>query len=146
MRAWEGIRQFAQAFFIPVFSALVGVRLDLVPELDIPFFLRFLLPACGVKTLSVWGAARPAGEDSAFSGCLALAMNARGTLGVILVGATRKAGIINAEFFVVLVLVSVVTSQTAGFWLTGRASALKDAPAPAPAPAPTPLPAAPHGH
>ncbi|MFF3533884.1 cation:proton antiporter [Streptomyces sp. NPDC002466] len=125
-RAWEAIGRFSQAFFVPVFFALVGVRLDLVREFDVWFFVWFLLLACGVKTLSIWGAARLAGETSAFAGSLALALNARGTLGVILAGVTHQAGLINDGFFAVLVLVSVVTSQAAGFWLARRASALRD--------------------
>lgn len=126
LRAWEAIRQFSQSFFVPVFFALVGVRLDLVREFDMWFFVWFLLLACGVKTLSIWGAARLAGETSAFAGSLAVALNARGTLGVILAGVTHQAGLINGEFFAVLVLVSVVTSQAAGFWLARRAPALRD--------------------
>ncbi|MET9917257.1 cation:proton antiporter [Streptomyces sp. NPDC006435] len=125
-QAWEAIGRFSQAFFVPVFFALVGVRLDLVREFDVWFFVWFLLLACGVKTLSIWGAARLAGETSAFAGSLALALNARGTLGVILAGVTHQAGLINDGFFAVLVLVSIVTSQAAGFWLARRVSALRD--------------------
>ncbi|MEU6671067.1 cation:proton antiporter [Streptomyces sp. NPDC046727] len=125
LHAWEAIRQFSQSFFVPVFFALVGVRLDLAREFDVWFFCWFLLLACGVKTLSVWGAARLAGETSAFAGSLALALNARGTLGVILAGVTHQAGLIDGEFFAVLVLLSVVTSQVAGFWLARRAPALR---------------------
>ncbi|MFF4710752.1 cation:proton antiporter [Streptomyces eurythermus] len=141
-QAWEAIRQFAQSFFVPVFFALVGVRLDLAREFDVWFFTWFLLLACGVKTLSVWGAARLAGETPAFAGSLALALNARGTLGVILAGVTHQAEVISDGFFAVLVLVSVLTSQAAGYWLARRAPALRgpkplsvhrDAPDPSPA-------------
>ncbi len=113
-QAWGAIRQFSLAFFVPVFFAMVGMNVDLAQSFDPLFFGWFLLAACGVKTLSVWGAARLAGEERGFAGSLAIALNARGTLGVVLAGVTYQAGLINKPFFTVLVLVSLVTSQLAG--------------------------------
>jgi len=46
-----------------------------------------------------------------------LALNARGTLGVLLASVTLAAGIINEKFFAALVLVSILTCQLAGVWL-----------------------------
>ncbi|MFJ4863513.1 cation:proton antiporter [Streptomyces sp. NPDC088748] len=125
--AWEAIRQFSMAFFIPVFFVLVGVRLDLVRAFDPLFFLWFLTLACGIKTFSVWAAARLAGEDPLFSSSLAFALNARGTIGIVLAGVTRQAELINDRFFVVLVLVSLVTCQIAGFRLSKAADRLRTA-------------------
>ncbi|WP_079403506.1 cation:proton antiporter [Streptomyces sp. 3211] len=124
---WEAIRQFSMAFFIPVFFVLVGVRLDLVRAFDPLFFLWFLTLACGIKTFSVWAAARLAGEDPLFSSSLAFALNARGTIGIVLAGVTRQAELINDRFFVVLVLVSLVTCQIAGFRLSKAADRLRTA-------------------
>ncbi|WP_326586161.1 hypothetical protein [Streptomyces sp. NBC_01294] len=56
--------------------------------------------------VSIWAAARLAGEDRVFSSSLAVALNARGTIGIVLAGVTRQAELINDQFFVVLVLVS----------------------------------------
>ncbi|MET9596178.1 cation:proton antiporter [Streptomyces sp. NPDC006459] len=124
---WEAIRQFSMAFFIPVFFVLVGMRLDLVRAFDPLFFLWFLTLACGIKTFSVWAAARLAGEDPLFSSSLAFALNARGTIGIVLAGVTRQAELINDRFFVVLVLVSLVTCQIAGFRLSKAADRLRTA-------------------
>jgi hypothetical protein len=44
-------------------------------------------------------------------------MNARGGPGIVLATVTFTAGIINEEFFTVLVLLSIITSQAAGIWL-----------------------------
>ncbi|MFI8342012.1 cation:proton antiporter [Streptomyces sp. NPDC085639] len=121
---WEAIRQFSMAFFIPVFFVLVGMRLDLVRAFDPLFFLWFLTLACGIKTFSVWAAARLAGEEPLFSSSLAFALNARGTIGIVLAGVTRQAELINDRFFVVLVLVSLVTCQIAGFRLSKAADRL----------------------
>jgi Kef-type K+ transport system membrane component KefB len=117
LHAWEAIRQFALAFFIPVYFALVGMHLDLIRQLDPLFFVWFLLLACAVKAASVWSAARLAGADRPAATRFAVALNARGTPGVLLATVTLTAGVINERFFAALVLVSIVTCQIAGFWL-----------------------------
>ncbi|MEU9163912.1 cation:proton antiporter [Streptomyces sp. NPDC048424] len=129
---WGAIRQFSMAFFIPVFFVLVGMRLDLVRAFDPVFFLWFLTLACGIKMAGIWVGARLAGEDRVFSSSLAFALNARGTIGIVLAGVTRQAELINDRFFVVLVLVSLVTCQIAGFRLARAADRLRETAGPAP--------------
>jgi Kef-type K+ transport system membrane component KefB len=116
-RTWEALKSFSLAFFIPVYFAVVGLQLDLVRNLDVVFFLWFFVVACVVKSFSVWLGARLAGESRSSSVNLAVAMNARGGPGIVLATVTFSAGIINESFFVSLVLLSIVTSQIAGFWL-----------------------------
>jgi len=116
-RAWDALRSFSLAFFIPVYFAIVGLQLDLFRHLDLVFFLWFFLLACVVKSFSVWLGARLAGESQASSVNLAVAMNARGGPGIVLATVTFGAGIINENFFTALVLLSIFTSQIAGFWL-----------------------------
>lgn len=84
------------------------------------FLCRFLVPACAAKGMSVGTAARLSGAGPATATRLAVAMNARGTLGVVVASVTPSAGIIGERFFTALVLMSIVTSQIAGFRL-GRA-------------------------
>ncbi|MEU9083450.1 cation:proton antiporter [Streptomyces sp. NPDC048357] len=129
---WGAIRQFSMALFIPVFFVLVGMRLDLVRAFDPLFFLWFLTLACGIKMAGIWAGARLAGEDRVFSSSLAFALNARGTIGIVLAGVTRRAELINDRFFVVLVLVSLVTCQIAGFRLARSADRLRETTGPAP--------------
>ncbi|MFD0853966.1 cation:proton antiporter, partial [Actinomadura adrarensis] len=117
LHAWEAMRHFALAFFVPVYFAVVGLRLDLIDQFDPLFFAWFLILACTVKGMSVWGAARLTGENQALATRLAVALNARGTLGVLLATVTLHAGIIDAGFFTVLVVMSIVTCQIAGFFL-----------------------------
>ncbi|MFF4486769.1 cation:proton antiporter [Streptomyces sp. NPDC001544] len=124
-QVWGAIRQFSMAFFVPVFFGLVGARLDLARDFDAWFFLWFLAVACTVKAVSIWGAALLAGESRAVAGSLAVALNARGTVGVVLAGVTYRAQLINERFFVVLVLVSLVTSQLAGAVLARTAPRLR---------------------
>ncbi|MER5218902.1 cation:proton antiporter [Streptomyces flaveus] len=114
----EAVRAFSLAFFIPIYFALVGFRLDLVHNLDLVFFGWLFVLACVVKFGSVWLGARLAGKSPSWSTHFAVAMNARGGPGIILASVTFGAGIINGRFFVALVLLSILTSQLAGAWLT----------------------------
>jgi K+:H+ antiporter len=122
-RSWQAIKQFSLAFFIPAYFALVGLQLDIVHHFPIGFFLVFALLACALKLISVWLGARLAGEPPRASLNLAVAMNARGGPGIVLATVTLSAGIINLQFFTVLVLLSIFTSQAAGIWLDREFSA-----------------------
>lgn len=102
---------------MPVYFAIVGLQLDLLHHFPVVFFLWFIVVACAVKLVGVWVGARLAGEDSRSATNLAVAMNARGGPGIVLATVTFTAGIINEEFFTVLVLLSIITSQAAGIWL-----------------------------
>ncbi|WP_326808516.1 cation:proton antiporter [Streptomyces sp. NBC_01186] len=113
----DSVRGFALAFFVPVYFALVGFRLDLVHDLDLPFFAWLFLLACVIKFGGVWLGARLSGRSASWSVHFAVAMNARGGPGIVLATVTFGAGVINERFFVALVLLSVLTSQLAGAWL-----------------------------
>jgi Kef-type K+ transport system membrane component KefB len=115
-QAWDALRRFSLAFFIPLYFAVVGLKLDLVHHLDPVFFLWFFLAACAIKSVSVWLGAKLAGQDG-FATNLAVALNARGGPGIVLATVTFSAGIINENFFTSLVLLSILSSQIAGFWL-----------------------------
>ena len=121
-------------FFVPVYFALIGIQLNLVDDFNLPFFLAFLAIACAAKAASVYLGARLSRENRFVSASLAIAMNARGGPGIVLASTAFAAGIVNQEFFVSLVMLSVVTSLLAGSWLERVAPRL-GAPAPAPRPA-----------
>jgi Kef-type K+ transport system membrane component KefB len=116
-------------FFIPVYFALIGLKLDLIHHFNLPFFLGFLAFACVVKAASVYAGARVSRENRFMSASLAIAMNARGGPGIVLASTAYAAGIVNETFFVSLVMLSVVTSLLAGTWLERIATRL-GAPAP----------------
>jgi Kef-type K+ transport system membrane component KefB len=104
-------------FFIPVYFALIGIRLDLIHHFSPLFSAGFLVFACAAKAGSVYLGARLARESRFVSRSLAVAMNARGGPGIVLASTAYGAGIINQTFFVSLVMLSVVTSLLAGSWL-----------------------------
>nr|WP_202447604.1 cation:proton antiporter [Streptomyces sp. SID5468] len=115
--SYQTLRAISLAFFVPVYFAVVGLKLDLIRHFDPVFFLWFLALACVVKSAGVWAGARLAGQDAASAGNIAVAMNARGGPGIILASVTYAAGVISEDFFTSLVVLSIVTSQAAGVWL-----------------------------
>jgi Kef-type K+ transport system membrane component KefB len=116
-RAQSGIETFSFGFFIPIYFAIVGLKLDLVRQFDIPFFLLFLVYACVVKAVSVYAGARVAGEDRESAINLAMALNARGGPAIVMASVAFDAHIISERFYVDLVLLALVTSVMAGAWL-----------------------------
>ena len=109
-------RTFSFAFFIPLYFAMVGLRLDLVRSFS-PFFVLFFAVACVAKYASVWVGARIAGESAAGSRNLAAALNARGGPGIVLASVALGAGIIDQNLYACLVLLAILTSLAAGSWL-----------------------------
>jgi Kef-type K+ transport system membrane component KefB len=115
--ARETIRSFSFAFFIPLYFAIVGLRLDLLDGFEPLFFLLFLVVACLAKYASVWLGARWAGESRAGAHNLGVALNARGGPGIVLASVAFDAGIVDGGFYAVLVMLAIVTSLVAGSWL-----------------------------
>jgi Kef-type K+ transport system membrane component KefB len=115
--ALEAIGKVSFAFFIPVYFAMVGLKLDLVRGLSLGMMVAFIVGSCLVKILSVSLAARLAGFRGLDMINLAITTNARGGPGIVLASVAFEAGIISAQFYTTLVVAAVVTSQMAGAWL-----------------------------
>jgi Kef-type K+ transport system membrane component KefB len=115
--ALDAIGKVSFAFFIPVYFALVGLKLDLVRGLSLWMMAAFLIGSCVVKILSVSLAGRFAGFRGLDLLNLAITTNARGGPGIVLASVAFDAGIISPQFYTTLVLAAVLTSQAAGAWL-----------------------------
>jgi Kef-type K+ transport system membrane component KefB len=113
----EAIGKISFAFFIPVYFALVGLKLDLVRGFSVKMLAVFLIGSCVVKILSVSLAARFAGFRGLDTINLAITTNARGGPGIVLASVAFEAGIISSQFYTTLVIAAVLTSQIAGAWL-----------------------------
>lgn len=116
-QAREAIKSFSFALFIPVYFAIVGLRLDLVRSFSPSFFVFFLIFACAAKSLSVYTGSRLAGERRSAAINFAIAMNARGGPGIVLASVAFDARIITELFYSALVMLAIVTSLLAGSWL-----------------------------
>ena len=112
----QNIKEISLAFFVPIYFAVVGLKLDLVHHLDITFLLGFLLFTTVFETFGTLLAAKIIKKDWLSSFNLAVAMNTRGGPGIVLATVAFDMGIINETFFVTLVLIAIITSLLAGYW------------------------------
>lgn len=110
------IKEIAMAFFVPLYFAIVGLKLDFLHHLDLGFFLGFLLFSTLFEMAGTVIAAKLARRDWLSSLNLGVAMQTRGGPGIVLATVAFDLGIINQTFFVTLVLVAIVTSLFAGYW------------------------------
>jgi Kef-type K+ transport system membrane component KefB len=115
-KAKEHIKEISLAFFVPIYFAIIGLRLDLVYHFNILFSLLFLLFATTIAVLGTLLALKLAREDWLSSFNLAVAMNARGGPLIVLATVALELGIINQTFFATLVLTALITSLLAGTW------------------------------
>jgi Kef-type K+ transport system membrane component KefB len=115
--ALDSIGKVSFAFFIPVYFAIVGLKLDLVRGLSLWMLAAFIVGSCAIKILSVSMAGRFAGFHGLDLINLAITTNARGGPGIVLASVAFDAGIISPKFYTTLVLAAVLTSQMAGAWL-----------------------------
>ncbi len=107
-------------FFVPIYFALVGLRLDLAHQFDGPLTLFFIVASTAIKLVSCTIAARAAGTDWARAFDYGVAMNTRGGPGIVLASVAYAAGIIDERMFTALVLASILTSLATGLWLRWR--------------------------
>ena len=117
IEAVNSVKSMAFGYFIPIYFALVGYRLNLGKDFSLSLLAWFLVIACVIKLVSVLLGARLAGFNISDSVNLAVATNARGGPGIVLASVAYEAGIINAPFYTTLILLAVLTSQLAGAWL-----------------------------
>jgi Kef-type K+ transport system membrane component KefB len=116
-KAKSQIKAISFATFTPVYFAVVGLKLDLVHQFDPVFFLAFLLFSTALKGVGALGVGRIVRQSWKSSVNFAVALNARGGPGIVLATVAFDLGLISETFFVALVLVAIVTSLVAGYWL-----------------------------
>jgi Kef-type K+ transport system membrane component KefB len=110
------IADVSLAFFVPIYFALVGLKIDLPLLLDPLFTLNFIVLTSAIELSCVFVSARWIGKTALISFNLAMAMNTRGGPGIVLASVAYGFGIIDGTFFVTLVLAAVVTSLVSGAW------------------------------
>ncbi|MGC1295354.1 MAG: cation:proton antiporter [Alloacidobacterium sp.] len=115
--ALDAIGKVSFAFFIPVYFAIVGLKLDLIRGVSVWMMVAFIAGTCIIKILSVSLAGRFAGFRGLDLINLAITTNARGGPGIVLASVAFDAGIISSKFYTTLVVASILTTQLAGAWL-----------------------------
>lgn len=113
----SGLNSSAASFFIPIYFAIIGYRLDFSKHFDPVMLAGFLFGTSIVCVLAVGLGAKLAGMSRLDILNIAITLNARGGPGIVMAGVAYDTGIINGAFFTTLVCTAVLTSQLAGFWL-----------------------------
>jgi Kef-type K+ transport system membrane component KefB len=113
----DSITHLSHAFFVPVYFALIGYRLDLTKTFSPLMLAGFLLGSSALCFLTVGLGARAGGFRGLAIFNIAITENARGGPGIVLASVAYDAHIINGAFFTTLVLTAVLTSQACGWWL-----------------------------
>lgn len=116
-RSKKYIREFSFSFFIPIYFAIVGLKIDLIHDFDLWFFSYFFVLAMLIQGLTVVITSKFLNYSWLSSVNLAMAMNARGGPGIVLATVGYDFGIINEKFFVSIIMLSLVSSLFAGIWL-----------------------------
>jgi len=116
IKAREHIKEIGLSFFIPVYFAIVGLKLDLIQYFDPIFFFGFLIFTTFFQLLGTIIACRFLRIDWRSSFNFGVAMSTRGGPGIVLATVAFDLGIINENFFSTLVLIAIVTSLLAGLW------------------------------
>ncbi len=116
-RIEQGVSNLSFSWFIPIYFATVGLQLNLVKNFSPMFFIGYLLLATVTQTLSVYFSSRLIKQDPLTSLNLGIAINNRGGPGIVLSSVAYSTGIINQDFFAILVMLALVTSIFPGTWL-----------------------------
>jgi Kef-type K+ transport system membrane component KefB len=115
-KAKEHIKDTSLAFFIPIYFAVIGLKLDLIHHFNGLFFLGFLLYAITFQAMGTLLVLKVFKLDWLSSINITVAMNARGGPGIVLATIAFDLGIINQTLFVTMILIALVTSLMAGSW------------------------------
>ena len=113
----QRISDVALWFFVPIYFAIVGLKLDLVHQFDLELTVAFIVASSLLKFGSVALGLKLTGRPLAVCIDYGVAMNTRGGPGIVLASVALGFGLITEAFFVTLVLASIVTSLFSGVWL-----------------------------
>lgn len=110
------ISAFSFGFFVPLYFAIVGYRIDLPNAFDLNLVIGFLVFSSVMGIACVWSAVRLIGVPGTVSWNYAVAMNTRGGPGIVLASVAFDFGIADQRVFVALVLAAIITSLLTGIW------------------------------
>lgn len=119
-QAAQRIKSVSLSFFVPLYFAIVGLRVDIINNFAPMRFLAFFLLSTALEVGGIVVTLRFAKlrRDAIIN--FAFAMSARGGPGIVLATVGYEYGIINAEFFTTLILSSMLSSLIAGAWLRAQ--------------------------
>jgi Kef-type K+ transport system membrane component KefB len=114
--ARDSVSEFSLGFFIPIYFAIVGLKINLPAYFDMNLFVTFLFISSLLEIGSVFLALMVMKMNWLTSLNFGLAMNTRGGPGIVIASIAYEFSIINESFFVVLILAAIITSLVSGTW------------------------------
>ncbi|WP_230198934.1 cation:proton antiporter [Geotalea daltonii] len=110
------IREFSLAFFVPLYFAIVGLKLNLIRDFDPLFLGWFLLYMTFFQMAGCLVATRMLRVDWFSSVNLGIAMSTKGGPLIVLATVALDLGIVSSSFSASLILIAIITSAFAGAW------------------------------
>lgn len=116
-QAMVRLKAVSTSFFVPIYFAIVGIRIAVGSNFSIGVFVLFVIFASLLELAGCVIAMKIIKMDWRSSLNLGIAMNARGGPGIVLASVTYELGIINYEFFCALIFLVMISSAVAGYWI-----------------------------
>jgi Kef-type K+ transport system membrane component KefB len=111
---FEQLQMFIMNFFAPIFFISIGLKVNFFTELNIPMFLAIFVLACTMKLLGAVLGAYISGFSFRPALIIGAALNARGSMEIIMGAIAFKIGLIGSQLFVSFVLLAVITGSISG--------------------------------
>ncbi len=108
------IDNFVSFIFAPLFFANIGLKINFMTHFDFTLVITVLVIACIFKLIGGTLGARWGNMSSSESLAVGFAMLSVGAMGIIVGLLALKAGIIDHQLFVALVVMAIVTSMISG--------------------------------
>lgn len=110
----ETLDQFVSFLFVPIYFAGIAVNIDFIGKFDAFIVFVMFLIACVGKLVGAYVGARIARLSNRESVALAVCMNARGAVEIILANIALDNDLITEKVFVGLVVMAITTSMIPG--------------------------------
>ena len=108
------LEDFVRSFFAPLFFAGIGLKADLIGNFAPLVVASVFAIACAGKLIGCGLAGLLSGMDWRSAGAVAMALNARGAMEIVLASIALRFNLIGQTTFVALVVTALVTSLIAG--------------------------------
>ena len=113
-RAREIIHQFVTNIFAPLFFVSIGLHVNFVEHFNLQLVAIVFVIACFGKIIGAGLGSYMGGLDFNNSMAVGFGMNARGAMEIVLGTLAFKAGIIQVDLYVALIIMALVTSISSG--------------------------------
>ncbi|HLY17722.1 MAG TPA: cation:proton antiporter [Bryobacteraceae bacterium] len=108
--AHESFYQTTTGIFATLYFVSIGLKANFVANFDLLLVVFVLLVACAGKISGVYFGATLGGKRPLEALMVALAMNARGAVGIVLTTVALEYGLIDQRIFVALIIMALATS------------------------------------